>query len=292
MKTKYGYTAVAYVPRGPGRSMFTQYSDMGWDFYTKTDEVGHFWDQAAALQALTTSTTEFLGVDRGSDALKYSLPYYQTFNLELAPLFSAVWTEDRAYYASGFAKLSDGTAAIVPPVFLRGENYIDGFDYPPPPAIPVDNGGNALQMDQVEATPPWGTRFYSELLGMAYFTDNYNQEFAMFNQMYRLGSAEALTPADDFQVLAIPDPLGGGYYYAALKRTFDPRPYQAGPKMILRTQGDVDKWNDARNNTPDDPTDDHLVDGLSSSQWEGVVRDDVRNLEMMRGLYDIFGRAL
>jgi hypothetical protein len=291
MKTKYGYTDVVYVPRGPGRSMFTQFSDTGWDFYTKTDEVGHFWDEAAALQALTTSTTNFLGVDRGSDALKYSLPYYLTFDLELAPLFSAVWTEDRSYYTSGLAKVGDGTAAVVAPVFLRGENYISGFDYPPPPPMLIDNTGNPLAMDQIEATPPWGTRFYAELLGMEYFTDNFNQEFAMFNQIFRLGSGENLTPADDFQVLSINDPFGGGYVYAAMKRTFDPKPFAAGPKMILQTQNDCTKWGDARNNTPDDPTDDHPVDGLSPAQWEGIVRQDVRNLEMMRGLYDVFGRA-
>jgi hypothetical protein len=61
---------------------------------------------------------------------------------------------------------------------------------------------------------------------------------------------------------------------------------------VLRTKGDVDKWNQARNNTPDDPADDVLVDGLSSSAWEGLVREDVRDLEMMRGLYGIFGKAL
>src|SRR5262249_49729315 len=130
------------------------------------------------------------------------------------------------------------------------------------------------------------------LLGMAYFTDNYNQEFAMFNQIFKLGSGESLTPADDFQVLSLNDPFGGGYVYAAMKRTFDPKPFAAGPKMIVRTQNDVAKWNVARNNTPDDPTDDHLVDGLSSSEWEGLVRENVRNLEMMRGMYDVFGRAL
>jgi hypothetical protein len=292
VKAKYGYTDVTYVPRGPGRSMFTQYSDLGFDFYKKTDEVGHFWDQAAALAALTRSATTFLGVDRGADALKYSLPYYLTFDAELAPLFSAVWTEDRGYYASGLARLGDGTASVVAPIFLRGENYISGFDYPPPPPIPVDNTGNPVPMDAIEAVPPWGTRFYDELLGMAYFTDNYNQEFAMFNQVFKLGAGDALQPASDFTVLTIDDPFGGGYTYSALERTLDPKPFAAAPKMVLRTKGDVDKWNQARNNTPDDPADDVLVDGLSSSAWEGLVREDVRDLEMMRGLYGIFGKAL
>jgi hypothetical protein len=297
MKLNYGYTDVAYVPRGPGRSMFTLYNSTGWDFYTKVDETGHFWDQAAALSALTTSETNFLGVDRGSDALKYSLPYYLTFDKELGPLFGAVWTEDRAFYSSGLVKMGDGTARVIPPVFLRGENYIDNFDYPPPPQVPVDNNGNAMPMDQVEATMPWGTRFYAELLGMAYFTDNFNQEFAMFNQIYRLGSGEALTPSSDFEVISVNDPFGGGYVYAALKRQFDPRPFAAGPKMVIRTQSDSTKWNDSKGPDKNDPSDDVLINDeenvpRDSAYWEGRVREDVRDLEMMRGLYGIFGRAL
>src|SRR6185436_4210841 len=99
---------------------------------------GHFWDQAAALSALTTSETNFLGVDRGSDALKYSLPYYQTFDRELAPLFGSVWVEEKANFASNLVQLGDGTAQVLPPVYIRGENYIDNFDYPPPPQLPTD----------------------------------------------------------------------------------------------------------------------------------------------------------
>ncbi|MBK7863780.1 MAG: zinc-dependent metalloprotease [Archangiaceae bacterium] len=297
MKLKYGYTDVAYVPRGPGRSMFTQFSSQGWDFYTKVDETGHFWDQAAALSALTTSETNFLGVDRGSDALKYSLPYYSTFDKELAPLFSAVWTQDASSFTSGLVKMGDGTARVLPPTFVRGENYIDNFDYPPPPQLPTDNNGNAMPMDQVEATVPWGTRFYAEFLGMAYFTDNFNQEFAMYNQIYRLGSGEALTPASDFEVISVDDPFGGGYVYSALKRQFDPRPFAAGPKQVLRTRSDNTKWNDARGPLKNDPSDDVLINDESNvprnaAYWEGRVREDVRNLEMMRGLYDIFGRAI
>ncbi len=303
MKVKYNYTDVVYVPRGPGRSMYTQYSTQGWDFYSKIDEVGHFWDQAAALEALTTSTTNFLGVDRGSDALRYSLPYYLTFDKELAPMFGALWTEDRPAYAASLVKLGDGTARVLPRVFIRGENYIDNFDYPPPPQVPVDNNGNVMPMDKVESTTTWGTRFYAELLSMAYFTENFNQEYAMFNQIYRLGSGEALTPAQDFTVLSVDDPFGGGYVYAALRRQFDPNGVSApgskaaAVKMVERTRNDATKWNDAKGANKQDPSDDVLINDermipRDSKYWEGRVREDVRNLEMMRGLYGLFGRAI
>ena len=73
--------------------------------------------------------------------------------------------------------------------------------------------------------------------------------------------------------------------------------------MVLRTQADAARWNDAKGpdgiqNTAQTPSnDDKLVNDdkgvpRSAAWWEGLVRDDVRNLEMMRGLYDIFGRAI
>ncbi|MBL8949292.1 MAG: zinc-dependent metalloprotease, partial [Myxococcaceae bacterium] len=303
MKLKHNYTDVVYVPRGPGRSMFTQYSSEGWDFYSKIDEVGHFWDQAAALEALTTSTTNFLGVDRGADAQRYSLPYYSTFDKELAPTFGSLWTEDRPAYASSLVKLGDGTARVLPRTFIRGENYIDNFDYPPPPQVPVDNNGNAMPMEKVEPTTNWGLRFYAQLLSMAYFTENYNQEYAMFNQIYRLGSGDAITPAQDFTVISVDDPFGGGYVYAALRRQFDPNGVSqpgskaAAVKMVERTKANVTKWNDAKGPNKDDPTDDVLINDernvpRDSKYWDGRVREDVRNLEMMRGLYGVFGRAI
>jgi hypothetical protein len=199
--------------------------------------------------------------------------------------------------------MGDGTARVLPRVFVRGENYIDNFDYPPPAQVPVDNNGNAMPMDRVEANMPWGTRFYAELLSMAYFTDNFNQEYAMFNQIYRLGSGEALTPATGFTVVTVDDPFGGGYVYAALRRTFNPNGVAlagqdaAAQKMIERTRVNSQKWNDAKGVNKNDPSDDVLINDernipRNSAYWEGRVREDVRNLEMMRGLYDIFGRAI
>jgi hypothetical protein len=38
------------------------------------------------------------------------------------------------------------------------------------------------------------------------------------------------------------------------------------------------------------PTGTHL--GLTAAQWEAKTREAVRNLEMMRGLYLVFGSAI
>lgn len=287
-----GFSDVVYVPRGPGRSMYTQYAQTGDLFFTKPDEIGHFWDVIGALSALTTSETNFLGVDRGSDALRYSLPYYLTFNKELAPLFGSVWTDDRSYYASSLIPNGDGTATILPPVFVRGENYITGFDYPPQPVAPVDNSGQQMRLERVQATPTWTTKFYTEFWGMAFFTDNFNQEFATFNQVYRLGSGESVSPAAGFEVVSVDDPLGGGYTYAALRKVGDTNP-PAAPRMVVGLQATIAKYEASLGaDHVIGTSDDQVIDGKSAAEWAGAVRDGIRSLELMRGFYGIFGRAL
>lgn len=288
-----GYLDVLYIPRGPGRSMYTVYDSVGYDSFTRVNEAGHFWDVYAAMLALTTSETNFLGVDRGSDALKYSLPYYLVFNRELAPLFSAYWTENKDYYAPAVAKQADGTGYVRLPTFLKAGDYIQGFQYPPPAPSPVDGNGNAMALAKLLPNPTWSARFYSQVWGMAFFTDNFNQEYASFNKIFRLGSGESLDPIppdpgnpnSGFDVVSFPDPFGGGYVYAALKKRGAVTVPSAGAYMIDRANAYKAKWDLAvSSHAP--------VDGLTEAQWEAKVRDAVRTLEMMRGLYDIFGRAI
>lgn len=277
-----GYADLVYVPRGPGRSMYTVYDTAGYDNYNRVNEVGHFWDVYGALLALSTSETNFLGVDRGSDALRYSLPYYTTFNLELAPLFNNYWTQNPTYYAPSLAKQSDGTALIQMPNFVQAQNFVPGFVYPPAPVTPVDGTGAPMVMSKVLPVSTWTARFYAEVLSMANFTANYNLEFANFNQVYRLGSADNLTPSAGFTVVTFEDPFGGGYIYAALKK--DNSSDSAAAAMVERASAAATNWRAAlASNQP--------VDGKSATEWAAVVRDNTRTLELMRGLYDVFGRA-
>ncbi|MFT3709885.1 MAG: zinc-dependent metalloprotease [Archangium sp.] len=278
-----GYSDIAYVPRGPGRSMFTVYDTFGFDGFSRVNEAGHFWDVYAAMLALTTSETNFLGVDRGSDALRYSLPYYTTFNLELAPLFNNYWTENTPYYSPNLAKLEDGTALVQLPNFIRAQDFVPGFVYPPPPVVPVDGSGQPMVMSKVAPVSTWSSRFYAQVWSMAFFTANFNLEFANFNQVYRLGSSDNLTPAAGFTVVNYADPFGGGYIYAAMKKTGQTTP-PAGAAMVERAAAMKVKWEAAvASGQP--------VDGKSAAQWESDLRGATRTLEMMRGLYDIFGRA-
>ncbi len=277
-----GYNDMVYVPRGKARSMYTLYEKDGFLSYDRVSEVGHFWDQFASMVSITQSETNFLGVDKGSDALKYSLPYFITFPRELTRVFSGVWTQDNLKNAGSLVKNGDGTARITLPTLARAQDYITGFEYPPPAPTPVDGNGTALPVEKVEPTPPWTTRFYSELYGMAYFTENFNQDFASQNQVFRLGSGESVTPAAGYTVLQFNDPFGGGYTYAALKSSTATEL----PASVTLVQAGItaqQKWEQAKTAGP--------VDGLTATEWEAKTREVVRSLEMMRGLYGVFGRT-
>lgn len=278
-----GYNDVLYVPRGPGRSMYTVYDTFGYDNFYRVNEAGHFWDVYAAILALITSETNFLGVDRGSDALRYSLPYYLTFNKELAGVFNAYWTQNVPYYSAYIAKQPDGTGFVQQPIYLRAEEYVPGFVYPPVPPSPVDNNGNPMLLKKVAPVTTWSARFYAQLFSMAFFTSNFNMEFANFNNVYRLGAGDNLTPADGFEVVRFDDPFGGGYVYAALQKIGETNP-PAAPYMVKQATTYAQKWSQAQSSG-------QPVDGLNAAQWEEKVRDSTRTMEMMRGMFDIFGRV-
>ncbi len=277
------YSEVVYVPRGPGRNMYTLFETDGYDFFTRVNEVGHFWDQYAGLMALTTTESNFLGVDTGADNLAYSLPYYLTFNKELSKIFGSVWAEEGLSYAGGLKKTTNGEATVVQPTLVRGENFVKGFVYPLPEGTAVDGTGTGAAIDRIEPTPTWSTRFYTQLYGMAYFSELYDLEYPNMSQVFRLGSGEALTPAPGFTVVSFPDPFGGGYVYATLSKTGATEPTPA-MKVIEKAIAFKTKWDQAKSQG--------VVDGMNAAQWEAKVRDQVRSLEMMRGLYNIFGKAI
>ena len=281
-----GYTDMVYLPRGPGRSMYTLFDSAGYNGlpYERVKEVGHFFDQYASMLAISASETNFLGVDRGADALKYSLPYYITFPKELAQVYSGVWTQTNGAYAPQLVKQANGLATVIPATYVHGENYVNGFVYPPapPPVTPANNTGSPPE--QVDPLPTWSTRFYAELLGMAFFTNNFDQDFANQNQVFRLGSGETITPAPGYTTVSVADPFGSGYTYAALS---DPTATSApaAVQMIATTNRNVAGWTAAQAST------NGMYQGLTTAQWEAAARDNVRSLEMMRGFYSVFGQA-
>ena len=266
--------------------MFTLYEHDGYDFFRRPVEVGHFWDQYAAMVAITSSETNFLGVDRGSDALRYSLPYYITFPKDLTKVFSGIWTGETGSFAAGITPTGDGLATTSLPDTLHAQDYITGFEYP------VATGAAAA--DKVSPSSPWSTRFYAQLFGMAFFTENFNQEFAMQNQVFRVGTGESLTPAQGYEVVSFADPFGGGYKYAALSPTAgsgvpgEETP-AAAPVMVRKAIAAKDAWDAAKADADADPSSGSKA--AAAAEAEGRVRESVRSLEIMRGLYGVFSRT-
>ena len=140
-----------------------------------------------------------------------------------------------------------------------------------------------MVMSKVAPVSTWSARFYAQVWSMAFFTANFNLEFANFNQIFRLGAGDSLTPAAGFTVVTYEDVFGGGYSYAAMKKTGQLVP-TASVDMVERAASYRTKWQLAL--TTNQP-----VDGKTAAQWEVELRGATRTLEMMRGLYDIFGRA-
>ncbi|MCI0569882.1 MAG: hypothetical protein L0Y66_03955, partial [Myxococcaceae bacterium] len=275
------YTDVVYLPRGPGvRSPYTLTETDGYDFYSRVHEVGHFWDQVAAMNALTSSTTSFLGVDRGSDALKYSLPYFITFSKELSRAFSGVWTEDASALAPTLVKREGRLAEVAAPVQVRAEDYLAGFVYPPAPAP------GAGPVERAVSRPTWGTRYYAELFGMSFFTENFNQDFATQNQVFILGSGDSVEPITGYKQVKYADRFGGGFSYAALCKLSIPTDVNsacvqppAAATMVLRAEQLATQM-------------DAETDAGKRAALEAELRETERSLDIMRGLYGVFGRVL
>lgn len=278
-----GYSDLVYVPRGPGRSMFSVYDTFGYDSFNRVNEVGHFWDSLAAIEALISSDSQFIGVDRAGDSQRYVLPYYDTFNEELARLFGIYTTraEEVPYYSPQLAKLDDGTAVIQKPVLVHGENFVPGFVYPPAQVTPVDGSGNPMALAPVVPLSSFTSRFYAEFLSIAYFRQSWDLQYANLNQVFILGSAGNVEPAAGFEVVKFSDPYGG-QVYAALQPTGTTTP-PGGAAAIARSNALLAKLTAAQGSPGG------TFEGKTVAEWEAAVRDSVRTLELMRAFYDIFG---
>jgi len=268
------YEDVVYVPRGPARAMYTQFEHDGYDFFNRPVEVGHFWDQYASMIAISASETNFLGVDRGSDALRYSLPYYSTFSKELSKTYGALWTESYDKVAGTIQPTGAGLATYQPATLVKGSDFIIGFDYP---GSTIPTGGATDR--QVLPSPTWSTRFYTNLYGMAFFTENFNQDYAAQNQVFKLGTGENVTPTTGFTTVEYVDQMGGGYTYAALKPTAAGANLSSAAIMVQKAK-DLQAIKDDTTKT-----------AAQRADADAKLRETVRSLEMMRGLYSVFSQT-
>ncbi|MCA9580635.1 MAG: zinc-dependent metalloprotease [Myxococcales bacterium] len=120
----------------------------------------------------------------------------------------------------------------------------------------------------VDSDPQWSTRLYSMLYGFALLSANYDISFAQSAQVAIEGSGEVLQPSPGFEAVRFEDPNNGRVYVAYRGLADDGRRWIAAERL--------DKLNElkADPNTP---------------SWQ--IDNEVRDLEIMRGMYDAFGKA-
>lgn len=285
----YGAQAFVTLPRGYARRMYSRYDyKSGFGFWNRLSEVGHYNDQIGALFATTDSYASFLGVDRVADQNRYSISYYTTFRDELNDVFGALWALDEPKVRP-FVYLDTETfkkPTFVFPSPVKGEKYIEGFDYPNTMELSEAPAGTFAAPTNVQTT--WTSRIYSLFLGMATFTNNFDLDYAKRNQVFKLGSGQDLTPPAGWEKVEITDPFSGTRY-AALRNVNNPEETPA-IRMILTAQDYLDVMND--------PTIVMLEEWQKADQSEitqtraeytEAFKDQLRNLDLMQGYYSVFG---
>lgn len=318
------YSGLDYVrvPRGLGRRMYSRYDyKSGYDFFDRMLEAGHYNDQVGAMFAAVLPDIALTGVDLAADRDRYNVPYSLVFRGELQDTFGALWSldEDKVrstlYKPLGQGGLTQDSAAVFWRVFVKGSDLFKGFDYPPALPGPCQAGQEpgtstppACFAPQQHAGPAnlqltWTSRFYGLYLGMAMFRTNYDLDFAKSNQIFKLGSGEAFTVAPGYHTVEVQDPEVG-HRYVAVERDGAPPHSTPAVRMIAIANDYLSMVNDpAKCPLPDflftqgyaclsaDKANDPALVGERRRFWLELFRTGIRDLDLQRGMYAVYGKA-
>jgi hypothetical protein len=292
-----------HLPRGSGRATYSRYDfRSGFGFWNRLVEVGYYNDQFAAMFAAVMPEVYFLDADDTADRRRYNVPYYLIFNKELSEVFGATWSNDEAYrrptiYVKTPAKDAAGnvctgslcaTPAVLDVAYKRNitpENYVDWgkngagvpFRYVTTKEFTTAEATAAKAVPgNVQTT--WTARIYSIYLGMALFSVNYDLDYSKANQVFKVGAGEAIPSnliPNGYAATCVDDPFSG-HQYCAVQATGQTRDTPA-VRMIKEAQADRNAWSGAT--------------GATKSYWADVFKDDTRDLDMMRGMYAVYGKA-
>lgn len=249
-----------YIPPGVGRRMFSRYDvSAGYNFYQRVLEAGFFFEQIAALIALTANDASALGIgaDIDADLLAYSIPYYLVFQEEIDELFSGVISQDFMAYGP----------YVVDGQVVHKDLYLEQFEAPPADA------------PRLEVGSPWTARLYTMLYGMALLSSNFDTSFLKRAQVALVGESEPVELGAGFEEVRVTDPFSGRTYAAYRDPTANPDSF-LGAKLIERVRLDAEEWATL---PPDSPR---------ASQLRSWIQEDVETLEMLRSLYATFQYVL
>jgi len=240
------------VPRGVGRSFFSQYDSSGYDVFRRVLESGHYYDQLAAMAALQASNASVVGIgsDVNADARTFRIPYNLAFPQPLETLFSDIYQEQDGGYAP---HVTMGTAGAT--VSQRSI-----FDDPAAPSTaPVIAPGRS-----------YTTRVQSLVAGMNLLDGSLNPAFARQGQVSLVGSGESRTAPPGFDAVQVSDPESGRVFVAFRSSDGSGGPWY-GADLVLKAQA-----------IKDDP---NLADDDRASQLSSVFGD----IELVRTAFNILG---
>ena len=206
------------IGAGEGRSQYSRYDyGSGYYYFERPTEGGHYWDQLVAMNALTQSVANVIGVRTDEQFRSYVLPYYLVFEDQLTNLVNGMFREDY----SDFAPLvKDGELVQRPMTFIplrnnRALNPMTGeyiaeapMGYEPSNASPVNTNVRFTQ------------KFQSFLLGIQFFNSSYSQHFVDQARIFKVGSGEEIegNPQNGHEQVTFTDPATG-ITYGAIKDT-------------------------------------------------------------------------
>ncbi|MFZ5472176.1 MAG: hypothetical protein ACOZIN_22320 [Myxococcota bacterium] len=319
--SNYGASSFAHLRRGFARRMYSRYDfKSGFGFWDRMLEAGHYNDQMGAMIAAVLPQATFLGVDDIADFRRYSIPYYLVFKQEFGDTFGQLWGYDEGSIRPNmFLTLDEAgkvskTSAVQFKRYIAGENYVQGFAYPR--YQPVCNQGitqNCFKTEQLVAPVniqlTWTSRIYALWLGMALFSVNYDLDFAKQNQVFKLGSQEQVQVAPGYHAVEVADVTTGHRYVAiekdgssgmstpalrliriadAYRQVVEDPAICPMPRIPNSFGGPGDTVGDCM--PADQRSNPYLVEQRRKEYTE-YFKDTIRDLDLMRGFYDIFGRA-
>lgn len=273
-----GQAGTMYIPRGDGRRLFTTFDrDSGYNWINRPLEAGVFFEQLAAIMALTSAQSSALtvGQDAAADVLAFSLPYNLVFGEEINNLFSGTFSENYDIFAP---RVVNGQMVTPSPIFAgEGDNDWD-------------------KGERVNYQTAWSSRIYAALYGMAMLNVNYDVTFARRNQVAIGGSGDEVNPGAGFETVRFADPVSGREFTAW--RPLNPQPGVVYPAadMVARLKPLGDQYAGLQEKlallTPsDDAESDYAKTQTQLRNIEFEIEDTTRDLEILRGMYYYFGRA-
>ncbi len=284
--------------------MYSRYDfKSGAGYYSRLVEAGHYNDQIGALIASILPNHDTINSDDQTDPRRYWIPYYTMFSQELMDTYTALWglQETRIRPTVALEKNDDGSVSDRLGVFyvqnpIRGEALVAGLNYPPQPVLTADQIPAPVNIEMT-----YTSRIYALIYGMAYFNTNFDLDYAKRNQVFKIGGLEEIEIAAGYTRFEVQDPVTGARYMAVEPTAIaGTGPHTAAVEMVRRAQrAEICARDPLARNAQNQLQCIGERESINPNEIERVRReavltfkDRVSDLDMMRGIYMAFGKAL